>query len=73
MRRTVGERRAISEQLLFELQMIFLMADRLPRHLSAEYVLTEGTKTACIESIMIHVRVVVIFRLGSVGDVIACR
>lgn len=56
MRRTRGERRAISEHLLLELQMVFLMADRLRRHLSGELVLPEDMKIACIDSLVIHVR-----------------
>jgi hypothetical protein len=56
MRRTRGERRAISEHLLFELQMMFLMADRLRRHLSGEYILPADIRTACVESLVIHVR-----------------
>jgi hypothetical protein len=56
MRRTPGERRALSAHLLFDLQMMFLMADRLRRHLSGEYVLPADIKTACIESLVIHVR-----------------
>jgi hypothetical protein len=35
---------------------MFLMADRLRRHLSGEYVLHDDIKTACIESLVIHVR-----------------
>src|ERR1700683_1997964 len=56
MRRTRVDRRAISDHLLFELQMMFLMADRLRRHLSGELVLPDDVKTACIESLVIHVR-----------------
>ncbi len=36
--------------------MMFLMADRLRRHGSGEYVLPDDIKTACIESLVIHVR-----------------
>jgi hypothetical protein len=56
MRRTRGERRGICEHLLAELQMMFLMADRLRRHLSGELVLPADIKTACVESLVIHVR-----------------
>lgn len=55
MRRTRGERRAIGKHLLVELQMRFLMADRLRRHVSGEYVLPADIRTACVES-LIHVR-----------------
>jgi len=65
MRRTCGDRRAISEHLLFELQMMFLMADRLRRHLSGECVLPDDIKTACIESLVIHVRSLEEFIWGS--------
>ena len=68
MRRTCGDRRAISEHLLFELQMMFLMTDRLRRHLSGEYVLPDDIKTACIESLVIHVRSLEEFILGSPRD-----
>jgi hypothetical protein len=68
MRRTRGERRAISEHLLFELQMMFLMADRLRRHLSGEYVLPGDIKTACIESLVVHVRSLGEFIWGSPHD-----
>jgi hypothetical protein len=68
MRRTRGERRAISEHLLLELQMMFLMADRLRRHLSGEYVLPDDVKTACIESIVIHVRALEEFIWGNPSE-----
>ena len=68
MRRTRGERRAISEHLLFELQMMFLMADRLRRHLSGQYVLPDDIKTACIESLVIHVRSLEEFIWGDPDD-----
>ncbi len=35
---------------------MFLMADRLRRHLSGELVLPEDIKTACVESLVVHVR-----------------
>jgi hypothetical protein len=68
MRRTRGDRRAISEQLLFELQQMFLMADRLRRHVSCEYVLPDDVKTACIESLVIHVRSLEEFIWGNPDD-----
>jgi hypothetical protein len=68
MRRTNGERRGISEHLLFELQMTFLMADRLRRHLSGEYVLPDDIKTACLESLVIHVRALEEFIWGNPRD-----
>lgn len=68
MRRTLGERRAISEHLLLELQMLFLMADRLRRHLSGELVLPEDIKTACIDSLVIHVRSLEEFIWSDPGD-----
>jgi hypothetical protein len=76
MRRTRDERCAISEHLLFELQMMFLMADRLRRHLSGECVLYDDVKTACIESLVIHVRSLKNFiwgdpRKGYADDVLA--
>jgi hypothetical protein len=68
MRRTRGERRAISEHLLFELQMVFLMADRLRRHLCGEFALPEDIKTACIDSLVIHVRSLEEFIWGNPQD-----
>jgi hypothetical protein len=68
VRRTRGDHQAISEQLLFELQMMFLMADRLRRHLSGEFVLPDDIKTACIESLVIHVRSLEEFIWGDPQD-----
>ena len=65
MRRTRGERRAISEHLLCELQMMFLMSDRLRRHLSGECVLPADIRRACVESLVIHVRALEEFIWGN--------
>ena len=54
--------------LLFELQMAFLMADRLRRHLSGELVLPEDVKTACIDSLVIHIRSLEDFIWGDPQD-----
>lgn len=58
----------MSEHLLFELQMMFLMADRLRRHVVGEYVLSDDIKTACIESLVIHVRSLEEFIWGNHRD-----
>jgi hypothetical protein len=68
MRRTAGEGRALSNYLLFELQMTFLMADRLRRHLSGECVLPADIKTACVESLVIHVRALEEFIWGDARE-----
>jgi hypothetical protein len=47
---------------------MFLMADRLRRHLSGELVLLDDIKTACIESLVIHVRSLEEFIWGSPHD-----
>jgi hypothetical protein len=48
--------------------MVFLMADRLRRHLSGEFSLPEDIKVACIESLVIHVRSLEEFIRGSPQD-----
>jgi hypothetical protein len=61
MRRSLEELRGVSRDLLYELQMLFLMADRLRRHEQADQVLPEDVKMACIESFAIHARVLEAF------------
>jgi hypothetical protein len=56
MRRTPAELRAISADLLYELHMLFLMADRLRRHQNGDVVLTDDIKMACIEDFTVHAR-----------------
>lgn len=56
MQRTREELRGISADLLYELQMLFLMADRLRRHQNGDLVLPEDIKMACIDSFAIHAR-----------------
>jgi hypothetical protein len=56
MSRTPAELRAISADLLYELQMLFLMADRLRRHQNADLALPDDIKMACIEDFTVHAR-----------------
>jgi hypothetical protein len=56
MRRTPAELRAISADVLYELQMLFLMADRLRRHQNGDRVLPDDIKMACIEDFTVHAR-----------------
>jgi hypothetical protein len=55
------ELRGMSADLLYELQMLFLMADRLRRHQNGDLVLPEDITMACIESFAIHARVLEAF------------
>jgi hypothetical protein len=59
--RKPDELRGISADLLYELQMLFLTADRLRRHQNGDLVLPEDIKMACIESFAIHARVLEAF------------
>lgn len=51
----------MSADLLYELQMLFLMADRLRRDQNGDLVLSEDIRMACIESFAIHARVLEAF------------
>jgi hypothetical protein len=61
MQRKPEELLGVSADLLYELQMLFLMADRLRRHQNGDLVLPEDIKMACIESFAIHARVLQAF------------
>jgi hypothetical protein len=54
--RTPEERRAFSEHLLYELQMLFRLADRLRISTDGKDALPWDVEMACIESFAIHAR-----------------
>jgi hypothetical protein len=56
MQRSTEELRAFSEHLLYELQMLFRLADRLRTHIDGEVQLPWEVEMACIESFAIHMR-----------------
>jgi hypothetical protein len=56
MPRTNEELRQFSEHLLYELQMLFRLADRLRAHTDGEVQLPWEVEMACIESFAIHMR-----------------
>jgi hypothetical protein len=56
MRRTPADLRAISADVLYELQMLFLMADRLRRHQNGELMRPADIEMACIEDLTVHAR-----------------
>jgi hypothetical protein len=56
MPRSTEELRAFSEHLLYELQMLFRLADRLRSHTDGEEQLPWEVEMACIESFAIHTR-----------------
>lgn len=56
MQRTTDELRAFSEHLLYEVQMLFRLADRLRAHIDGKEQLSWEVEMACIESFAIHMR-----------------
>ncbi|HEY1855581.1 MAG TPA: hypothetical protein VGG40_13440 [Solirubrobacterales bacterium] len=56
MSKTPQELRAFSEHLLYELQMLFRLADRLRAHSEGHEQLPWEVEMACIESFAIHAR-----------------
>ena len=56
-RRTAAELCALSEHVLYEVQMLFAMADHLRDHVKGIKPLPWGIEMACIESFAVHSRV----------------
>ena len=56
MQRTTDDLRTFSEHLLYELQMLFRLADRLRAHTDGKEQLSWEIEMACIESFAIHMR-----------------
>jgi hypothetical protein len=68
MQRTAEELRNFSEHLLYELQMLFRLADRLRAHTDDAEQLSWEVEMACIESFAIHMRALEQFVWGDRKD-----
>lgn len=64
MTRTHGELRALSKHVLYEIQMLFRLADRLRAHVDGRERLPWEVEMACIESFALHARVLMEFLWG---------